>query len=197
MTAIERLVKELSKLPGIGEKTATRLAYYIAREDAVSATSLAKAITDIKEKIRFCPGCLNLTEGINCPICSDTRRDKTTVCVVEEPQDALAIEKTGSFKGLYHVLHGAISPLDGIGPDDIKINELISRIKNSHIKELIIATNPTTSGEATSLYIARLLKPLGVKLSRIAFGVPFGGDIEYIDKSTLAKSIEGRMGFSS
>lgn len=192
MNPIERLIKELTRLPGIGEKTATRLAYHITRTEKEEAIKLATAISDVKQKIRFCPECLNLSENNICAICNDDRRDKSTICVVEEPQDAEAIEKTGTYLGVYHILHGVVSPLDGSGPEDVKLQELIDRIKKGGVKELIIATNPTTSGETTALYITKLVKPFGIKLTRLAFGIPFGGDIEYVDRSTLARSLEGR-----
>lgn len=192
MGPIERLIKELTRLPGIGEKTATRLAYQITRWGKNEARLLADAITDVKEKIGLCPVCFNLTENKSCGICSSVKRDKSIICVVEDPQDMQAIEKSGSFGGVYHILHGTLSPLDGIGPDDIRVQELVERLKSGTVKELIIATNPTTAGEATALFIARLVKPFNVKLTRIAFGIPFGGDLEYVDKSTLARSIEHR-----
>jgi recombination protein RecR len=192
MGPINRLIGALKKLPGIGEKSAARLAYHIMRAPRDEAMRLASSIIEVKEKISLCPECFNLTEEKNCPTCTDPQRDKTTVCIVEDPQDAQAIEATGSFRGVYHVLHGALSPLDGIGPDDLKANELLTRIKRQSVKEVIIATNPTTAGEATAIYITRLARPLGIKISRIAFGIPFGGDIEYADRSTLARSIETR-----
>lgn len=192
MNPIEKLITELAKLPGIGRKSAARLAYHITRSKTEEAMQLAEAIAEVKKKIRHCPECFDLVEDKACPICGSAARDKGTVCVVEEPQDAKAIENTGSFRGTYHILHGALSPLDGVGPDDIKANELVERLKKGGVRELIIATNPTTSGEATALYIARLAKPFNIKLTRIAFGVPFGGDIEYVDRSTLARSIESR-----
>lgn len=197
MGPIERLISALKKLPSIGEKSATRLAYHIIRSNAEDAYALSSAINEVKQKIKHCPECFNLTENKSCPICTDPQRDKTTVCIVEEPQDAEAIEKTHAFKGIYHILHGALSPLDGIGPDDIKTLELVTRLKKGEIKELIIATNPTTQGEATALYIARIAKPFNIKLTRIAFGIPFGGDIEYVDKSTLARSIESRSNLTA
>src|SRR3989338_82138 len=173
MGPIEKLVLALKKLPGIGEKSATRLAYSITRWSKDDALQLAMAVTEVKEKVKFCAECSNLAEGDVCSICCDSRRDKTLVCVVEEPQDVQAIEKTGSFHGVYHVLHGALSPLDGIGPDEIGIEALFARLKIGRIRELIIATNPTTSGEATALYISKFAKPFGAKLTRIAFGIPF------------------------
>jgi len=198
MNPLEKLVKELTKLPGIGEKTANRLAYNISKRDKDDALGLANAIFDVKQRIVFCKICCNLSEKSVCNICSDPKREKGSVCVVEEPQDAVAIERSGSFNGTYHVLHGRISPLDGFGPDQIKLKELLERIKNNAaIKEIIIATNPTTEGEATALYISNLTKGMNVRLSRIAFGIPFGGDIEYIDRSTLARSMEFRSAFKS
>lgn len=196
MEPLSKLIKSLTKLQGIGEKTATRLAYQIARWEKGDAIGLADAISDLKNKVTYCPDCFNLIENDFCPICTSANRNKSTICVVEEPQDAQAIEKTGTYNGLYHVLHGALSPLDGIGPDEIRSAELITRLKKNDITELIIATNPTTIGEATALYIAKLARPLNIKITRIAFGIPFGGDIEYIDKSTLARSIQTRSGIS-
>jgi len=192
MGPIDRLVAALKKLPGVGEKSALRFAYHLMRCPREDALQLASAIREVKEKVRLCPKCFNLVEAESCPICNDPKRDPTTVCIVEEPQDAQAIEKTAAFKGSYHVLHGVLSPLDGIGPDDLKANELLARVKKDGVKELIIATNPTAAGEATAIYISRLAGPLGLKISRIAFGIPFGGDIEYADRSTLARSIETR-----
>lgn len=192
MNPIEKLTEELAKLPGIGNKTAARLAYFITKASREDALELARSIARVKEKITYCPECCDLIETGDCPICSDPNRESDTVCIVEEPQDAKAIEKTGAFKGVYHILHGALSPLDGIGPDDIRTKELVARLTRKPVKELIVATNPTTAGEATALYIARLVKPMGLKLTRIAFGIPFGGDIEYVDRSTLARSIESR-----
>jgi len=196
MNPLEKLIKELTKLPGIGEKTANRLAYNISKREKGDALALANAIFDVKERILFCKVCCNLSEKEVCDTCSDQKRDKSVICIVEEPQDATAIERSESFNGTYHVLHGRISPLDGIGPDQIKIKELLDRLKRDHrIKELVVATNPTTEGEATALYLAIATKGLDVKLTRIAFGIPFGGDIEYIDKSTLARAMEFRSAF--
>ncbi|PIR16701.1 MAG: recombination protein RecR [Deltaproteobacteria bacterium CG11_big_fil_rev_8_21_14_0_20_49_13] len=192
MNPIEKLIEEFSKLPGVGQKTAARLAYHITRAPKDDAYKLSVAIVEVKDKVHNCPECFNLTENSSCPICNNPNRNKTIVCVVEEPQDALAIEKSGAFNGVYHVLHGSLSPLDGIGPDDIKTKELVERVKKGALKELIVATNPTTTGEATAFYIAKLVRPLNIKLTRIAFGIPFGGDIEYVDRSTLARSIEHR-----
>jgi recombination protein RecR len=193
MHPLDKLIKALSGLPGIGERTASRLAYHITKWEKSEALRLADAISDVKQRIVFCSECCNLTETELCATCSDTSRDRDLICVVEEPQDALAIERTGSFKGTYHVLHGRIAPLDGIGPEQIRLKELFRRIqKRPSLKEVIVATNPTTEGEATALYISKILKPTGIKLTRIAFGIPFGGDIEYADRSTLARSMEFR-----
>lgn len=192
MNSIDKLIKEFTKLPGVGEKTAARFAYHILRVEKSSAFDMADAIKMVKEKISFCKQCFNLSEDELCKICADPKRDKTTVCVVEFPEDASAIEKANTFGGVYHILHGSISPLDGVGPDNLKLNELILRLKAGGIKELVLATNPTTSGEATALYISKIAKPFNIKLSRIAFGVPFGGDIEYTDKATLSRALEFR-----
>jgi len=190
--ALERLIEELSKLPGVGRKTATRFAFHLLRLPQEEARSLAKAIIDLREKISLCPICFNIAEGGRCPICTDPQRDHSIICVVEEPHDLLAIEGAGFYEGVYHVLHGTISPLEGRGPKDLRIDELLERVKGEGIREVIIATNPTVEGEATALYLQRLLKPLGVKLSRIAQGIPAGGDIEYADGKTLQRSLEGR-----
>jgi recombination protein RecR len=192
---IERLIKKLAKLPGVGEKTASRLALYILRCPKEEAMDLARSIVTVKEKITLCKVCCNLTDEDPCRICTSERRDKESLCVVEEPGDLMALENGGEFKGCYHVLHGVISPLDGISPDDIKIRELLIRIKSGQVKEVIIATNPTTNGNATALYLANLIKPLGIKVTRIAQGIPMGGDIEYTDGVTLKKALEGRRIF--
>lgn len=190
-TKVAKLIEELSKLPGVGSKTAQRLAFYIINMDKRSVESLAEAIIEAKSSIKYCSVCGNLTDVDPCVICSNTSRDKSIICVVQEPKDVIAMEKTKEYRGLYHVLHGAISPMLGVGPDDIKIKELISRM-NDEVKEVIIATNPNVEGEATAMYIARLIKPLGIKVSRIAHGIPVGGDIEYADEVTLLKALEGR-----
>jgi recombination protein RecR len=192
---IERLIKRLAKLPGVGEKTAARLALYILRCSKEEAMDLARSIVSVKEKITLCKVCSNLTDEDPCRICTSEKRDKESLCVVEEPGDLLALENGGEFKGCYHVLHGVISPLDGISPDDIKIQELLTRLKNGQVKEVIIATNPTTNGNATALYLANLIKPLGIQVTRIAQGIPMGGDIEYTDGVTLKKALEGRRSF--
>lgn len=189
---IEKLIHELSRLPGIGEKTATRLAYYILRAPADYARSFANALIEVKEKVRLCSVCANLSDKDPCLMCKDPRRDRSIICVVEDPSDLVAIERTGSYRGQYHVLHGVMSPLDGVGPEDLKIKELLARLTNGHVNEIIVATNPSVEGEATALYLTKIIKPLGVKLSRIASGVPIGGDLEYVDQVTISRAIEAR-----
>ncbi|NMB27295.1 MAG: recombination protein RecR [Tissierellia bacterium] len=189
---IGNLIEQLSKLPGIGRKTAQRLAFYILEMEPLEAEKLALAITNAKEEIKYCSVCCNLTDRDPCYICSDDRRDKSTICVVEGAKDIIAMERTREFKGLYHVLHGVISPMENIGPNEIRIKELLDRVYNDKLKEIILAINPTVEGEATSLYIAKLLKPLGVKITRIAHGIPVGGDLEYFDEVTLSKAMENR-----
>jgi recombination protein RecR len=189
---IERLINELAKLPGIGRKTAARLAYFILRIPRGDAQNLARAIIDVKERIQLCSVCFNLTDRDPCRICNDSRRDNEVICVVEEPNDLMAIEGTGDFNGKYHVLHGALSPLEGIGPEDIKTKELLERLETGKVREVIMATNPNVEGGATALYLTELIKPLGVKVTRIAYGIPMGGDIEYADGATLVKALEGR-----
>jgi recombination protein RecR len=199
-TPIARLVQQLAKLPGIGEKTAARLAYHILRGSPEDVAALAAAITDIKLKIRQCGVCCDLTERDPCAICADARRDGGLVCVVAQPQDVAAVERTGGYRGRYHVLHGLLSPLDGIGPEDLRVAELLRRcaaatpgpVVNDVIKEVILATSSTVEGEATAVYLAKLLRPLGVRASRIATGVPIGGELEYADQLTLARAIDGR-----
>lgn len=188
---VTRLIEEFSKLPGIGAKSAQRLAFHVLNMDEGQTERLAEAIVEAKKNIKYCSSCGNLTDIDPCPLCRNTARDKDVICVVQEPKDVIAMEKTREFKGLYHVLHGAISPLGGVGPDDIKIKELLGRI-TPEVKEIIVATNPNVEGEATAMYIARLLKPLGVKTTRIAHGIPVGGDLEYADEVTLSKALEGR-----
>ena len=189
---IDQLIEALAKLPGIGKKTASRLAFHILRSHPSEAQALARAILDVKEKIHLCSICFNLTDEDPCQICKGERRNKEVLCVVEGPNDLIAIENTGEFNGIYHVLHGTIAPLEGVGPDDIKIKELIERLHREKILEVILATNPTVEGGATALYLTDLIKPLGVKVSRIAYGIPMGGEIEYSDGMTLSKSLEGR-----
>ena len=189
---LQNLIRELSKLPGIGGKTAQRLAFHILSMDDREANSLAGAITQAKTQMRYCSVCGNLTDKDPCAICSDPSRDHSTICVVEQARDVAAMERMKEYKGLYHVLHGAISPMDGVGPEDIKLRELIIRLQQSDVQEVILATNPTIEGEATAMYTARLIKPAGIKVSRIAHGIPVGGDLEYADEITLSKAMEGR-----
>jgi recombination protein RecR len=197
---IARLVQQLGKLPGIGEKTAARLAFHILRASPEDAAALAAAIAEVKQKIRFCSVCCDLTEADPCAVCRDARRDAGVVCVVAQPQDVVAIERTGGYRGRYHVLHGVLSPLDGIGPDDLRITELVARCAGSAdgsasdhaIREAILATSPSVEGEATAVYLSKLLRPLGVRATRIATGVPIGGELEYADQVTLARAIDGR-----
>ena len=189
---IENLIAQLTKLPGIGRKTAQRLAFFILTMSEEDAKGLSKAINEVKEKARFCKECFNITETEICRICSNSSRDRSKLCVVEEPSNILVIERTKSFDGLYHVLLGALSPIDGFTPDRLKINELIERVKKNEIKEINIATNPNTKGEMTAQYIREMLKPFNVKVTRIAYGLPIGGDIEFADEVTLSKAIEGR-----
>ena len=189
---LNKLINELSKLPGIGGKTAQRLAFHILSMDSKGAEALADSIKEAKEKMKYCSICGNLTEEDPCGMCRDTRRRDDVVCVVESPRDVAAMERIKEFKGRYHVLHGAISPMEGIGPDDINLKSLIVRLQNEDIKEVIIATNPTIEGEATAMYIAKLIKPSGIKVTRIAHGVPVGGDLDFADEITLLKAMEGR-----
>ena len=189
---IDHLIDTLTRLPGIGKKTASRLALHILRSSSSEAQELAKAILDVKEKIRLCSTCFNLTDEDPCRICQDSQRSRETLCVVEGPNDLMAVENTGVFNGKYHVLHGTISPLEGIGPDDIKIKELVGRLHNGGISEVILATNPTVEGGATAHYIATLAREHGVRATRIAHGVPLGGELEYIDGGTLSHAFAGR-----
>lgn len=191
-TPIDRLVHELAKLPGIGEKTATRLAFFILRQPGEYANALSRALIDVKEKVRLCSHCLNLTEHDPCTLCLDISRDDSSICVVEDPTDMMAIERVHAFRGRYHILHGALSPLANVGPDDIKIAELLKRLEQGTTKEVIIATNPNVEGEATALYLTKLIKPTGIKMTRLASGIPVGGDLEYIDASTLTRAFEDR-----
>jgi recombination protein RecR len=189
---ISRLIQELARLPGIGEKTASRLALHILRSSKESAEALSRAILEVKEKIRLCSRCFNLTEQDVCRICQDARRNQEVVCVVGGPEDLMALERSGGYQGLYHVLHGVLSPLEGIAPQDLRIEELLSRLREGKIKEVILATNPSVEGEATAQYLSQVIKPLGVRVTRIARGVPMGGDLQYIDQVTLTKSLENR-----
>jgi recombination protein RecR len=190
---ISRLIQEFNKLPGIGPKSAQRLAYHLLQSPPEKARDLADAVLGIKENLRLCSACLNITDSDPCSICADESRDRTRICVVEEPIDIMPLERTRKFRGLYHVLHGVISPGDGVKPEDLRIRELLDRLGAGSIVEVILATNPNAEGEATSLYIQRLLSPLGVKITRLARGLPFGGDLEYADDVTLSRALEGRQ----
>jgi len=190
--ALGRLIEELARLPGIGRKSARRLAFHLLKTDAASVERLARALAELKQRVRFCETCHDVTERSPCALCSDARRSDDVVCVVEEPSDVLAIEATGEFHGRYHVLHGVLSPLDGVGPDDLKIKELLARVRESKPCEVILALNPDTEGDATSYYLQKLLAPLGVVVSRIARGVPVGGDLEFADAATLSRALRGR-----
>jgi recombination protein RecR len=189
---INRLIQELTKLPGVGEKTASRLAMHILRGSKEDAEGLARAILEVKEKIRFCGRCFNLTDQDPCRLCQDPKRNRETLCVVSSPEDLIALEKSGGFRGLYHVLHGVLSPLDGVGPNDLRISELLARLQGGEIREVILATNPSVEGEATAQYLSQIIKPLNIRVTRIARGVPMGGDLQYIDEVTLSKSLENR-----
>ena len=191
-TPIARLIEEFAKMPGIGKRTAERLAYYVLKLPKAEVASFAEAMMEAKEKIIFCPVCQSLTDKVPCDICSDERRDQSLICVVEKPKDVVKIEKTREYKGTYHVLHGVISPMDGVGPEDIRIKELLARVTEDSVKEVIMATNPNLEGEATAMYIAKLLAPFGVKVTRLAHGIPVGGDLEYADEVTLTRALEGR-----
>lgn len=189
---ISRLIEEFCKLPGIGPKSAARLTYHLLRMPEDQARSLAEAIIAVKERIALCSICQNLTDTDPCVICGNTERDRTMICVVEEPLDILALERTGGYNGLYHVLHGVISPIEGIGPDDLKISELLARLKDGSVAEVILATNPIMEGEATAMYLQRLISPLGLRVTCLARGLPVGGDLEYADEVTLSRALEGR-----
>lgn len=189
---VTRLIEAFSQLPGIGPKTASRLTFYLLRRPAEQAEALAEAVRDLKQRIVFCSVCYNITEQSPCAICRDEARDRSILCVVEEPLDVLAIDRTGEYRGLYHVLHGALSPMEGIGPDELRISELIARVKAEPVREVLLATNPNLEGEATAMYVARLLQPLAVRVTRLARGLPVGGDLEYADAVTLSRALEGR-----
>lgn len=189
---LTELINQFSRLPGIGKKTAQRLAYSILEQPPERAKAFAEALVNAREKIHFCSVCQSLTDLDVCQICSDERRDKSVVCVVEDPRDVMAFERTREFNGVYHVLHGVISPLDNVGPDKLRIKELMARLGDGTVKEIIMATNPTVEGEATASYISRLVKPMGIKVTRLAYGIPVGGDLEYADEYTLARALEGR-----
>ena len=190
---LAKLIEHFRALPGIGMKTAVRLAYHVLDMDEAKAKALAGAILEAKEKIGFCSVCCNLSDRDPCAICSSTKRDRATICVVEQPQDVAAVERMHDFHGVYHVLHGALSPLEGVGPENLRVKELLARFRDGNVQEVIMATNPNVEGEATAMYIARLLKPMGVRVTRIAHGLPVGGDLEYADEVTLAKAMENRV----
>ncbi len=192
---LQRLTEQLQKLPGIGAKSAQRLAFHILRTPREDAERLCEAVRDVKERVTYCSTCNNITDVDPCAYCTSPSRDTRTICVVEEPQNVSVIEKTGGFKGQYHVLMGALSPLQGVGPDDLKIKGLLARTGSGQVDEVIVATNPTVEGETTALYLARLLKPLGVRVTRIAMGIPMGSDLEYADEITMTRSMEGRREF--
>jgi len=193
---VARLIEEFHKLPGVGPKSAQRLTYYLLRAPEEEARALAQAILEMKEKITFCSTCQNVTDRDPCAICANPERDSTLICVVEEPLDILALERTRSYNGLYHVLHGVISPMDGVGPEHLKVEELLERLKGGTVQEVILATNPNLEGEATAMYLGRLLRPLGVRVTRLARGLPSGADLEYADDLTLTRALEGRQEMS-
>ena len=193
--AINKLIQEFNKLPGIGPKSAQRLAFYLLRAPEEQSKLLAEAILSLKQKVTLCSTCFNVTESDPCPTCRSDKRDRSQICIVEQPQDILALEHTGIYHGLYHVLHGAISPTEGIGTDDIRIKELLSRLQDGSVKEVILATNPNLEGEQTAMYLSRQISPLGIKVTRLARGLPFGTELEYADDVTLTRAIEGRQEF--
>ena len=189
---IERLIENFEKLPSIGHKTATRLAFHMLNLNDEGVNEFINSITEAKKKLKYCSTCFNITDTDPCPICSSPKRDPSIICVVEDVKDVVAMEKTHEYKGVYHVLHGSISPMNGVGPEDIKIKELLERLKDTDVKEIILATNPRVEGEATAIYLSKLIKPIGIKVTRIAHGIPVGGDLEYTDEVTLSKALEGR-----
>jgi recombination protein RecR len=189
---VQDLIDELAKLPGVGPKGATRIAFHLLATDSADVTRLATVLAEVKDKIKFCRTCYNVAQDDLCRICADTRRDETAICVVEEPKDVLAVERTREFRGRYHVLGGAISPIDGVGPDDLRVSELMTRLADGAIVEIILATDPNLEGEATATYLTRLISPLGLKVTRLASGLPVGGDLEYADEVTLGRAFEGR-----
>ena len=190
--SIEKLIQSFEKLPSIGNKTAARLAFYILNAPEEETKEFVDSIINAKKNLKYCSKCYNISDTDPCPICANSKRDQTIICVVEDVRDIIAMERTHEFKGVYHVLHGSISPMNGIGPDDIKIKELLSRLMDGQVKEVILATNPRVEGEATAMYLSKLIKPLGIKVTRIAHGIPVGGDLEYTDEITLTKALEGR-----
>ena len=190
--SIEKLIQSFEKLPSIGNKTAARLAFYILNASEEETNDFISSIVNAKKNLKYCSKCYNISDTDPCPICSNPKRDQSEICVVEDVRDIVAMEKTHEFRGVYHVLHGSISPMNGVGPDDIKIKELLARLMDGQVKEVILATNPRVEGEATAMYLSKLIKPLGVKATRIAHGIPVGGDLEYTDEITLTKALEGR-----
>lgn len=190
--SIEKLIQSFEKLPSIGNKTAARLAFYILNASEEETNEFVNSIIDAKKNLKYCSQCYNISDTDPCMICANPKRDQSIICVVEDVRDIIAMERTHEFRGVYHVLHGSISPMNGIGPDDIKIKELLSRLMDGHVKEVILATNPRVEGEATAMYLSKLIKPLGIKVTRIAHGIPVGGDLEYTDEITLTKALEGR-----
>ena len=192
MTVLERIIENLSRLPGLGKKSASRIAYFLLRADGAYVQALARDLRELKDRMRPCPVCGNYTEEVPCRICTDQHRDRSTLCVVEEPKDLLSVELTHQYRGLYHVLMGAISPIDGVGPEDLRIDSLMRRAREEGFQEIILATNPTVEGDTTAVYLAGLLKDLGVPVTRLALGLPVGGDLEYADRLTLARALEGR-----
>ena len=194
-TSVENLISEFAKLPGIGYKSAQRVVFYLIKASKEDIKDFSAALDKIKTEVKFCSTCQNLTEENPCPLCNDNRRDKAKLCVVEKPLDVVALEDTHNFDGLYHVLHGAISPINGVGPEDIKIKELLQRVKDNGVEEIILATNPNLEGEATAMYISKLIKPLNIKITRIARGLPTGSDLEYADQETLSNALKGRKEF--
>ncbi len=192
VASLAKLVEQFERMPGIGHKTAQRLAFYILGLDKAQAETFCSAVRDAHEKIKRCSRCCNLAEEELCPVCKSTKRDESIICVVEDPRDVFAFERTHEYEGTYHVLHGVISPMNGVGPEDITIKELLARLSDDRVKEVIMATNPTVEGEATAMYISRLLKPMGIEVTRLAYGVPVGADLEYADEVTLSKALEGR-----
>jgi recombination protein RecR len=189
---VQELIDELGRLPGVGPKSAQRIAFYLLKLPREDALRLARSITEVKDRVAFCARCFNIAEGDECTICADAKRDDTLLCIVEEPRDIVAVEKTGEYRGRYHVLQGAISPIEGIGPDQLRVKELLERLGREQIDEVILCTNPNIEGEATAMYLSRLLQPLGTKVTRIASGLPVGGDLEYADELTLGRALEGR-----
>jgi recombination protein RecR len=189
---VQDLIDELGRLPGVGPKSAQRIAFHLLKLPKQDALRLARSITEVKDRVAFCSRCFNIAEGEQCGICTDDRRDATVICVVEEPRDIVAVEKTGEFKGRYHVLQGALSPIEGIGPDQLRVKELLGRLDDEGVTEVILCTNPNIEGETTAMYLGRLLKPLGLTVTRIASGLPVGGDLEYADELTLGRALEGR-----